>query len=83
MVEAARRQLVRIAAEASQPWGAPAAKEEWHSHYYDVEHAPGAPNVAAAGRRKARSSRERLVAATQKLGPPPQPGVRPHVRLES
>jgi len=29
LVEAARRQLLRIASEASQPWGSPATKEDW------------------------------------------------------
>lgn len=32
LVEAARRQMLRIEAEAAQPWGVPAAKEDWHNH---------------------------------------------------
>ena len=32
LVEAARRQMLRIEAEAAQPWGTPAAKEDWHNH---------------------------------------------------
>ena len=39
LVEAARRQLLRIASEASQPWGTPAAKEEWHNSATN-RHAP-------------------------------------------
>merc|ERR1719424_565813 len=39
LVEAARRQLLRIASEASQPWGSPATKEEWHNSAMD-RHAP-------------------------------------------
>ena len=39
LVEAARRQLLRIASEASQPWGSPAAKEEWHNSVTN-QHAP-------------------------------------------
>ena len=31
LVEAARRQLLRISSEAPRPWGCPAAKEEWHN----------------------------------------------------
>jgi len=39
LVEAARRQMLRIESEASQPWGSPAAKEEWHNSAMN-QHAP-------------------------------------------
>ena len=47
LVEAARRQLLRIASEASQPWGTPAAKEEWHNSAMN-RHAPLSEQATSA-----------------------------------
>jgi len=56
LVEAARRQMLRIESEGSQPWGTPAIKEEWHNSAMHP-HAPLSEQATSAERDTRRDER--------------------------